>query len=1296
MDAEVARALEAADRLLPSMDPERPAPSSEPGAPGRGRATLGAPFLAAVEVLARAERGLAADAPEGPLVRARLGGLYGKRYLNGEVVDGDRDEGLRLLRAARAARGPGALDRRERLRATLILTTLVLPMPQPGPGGGTPGFERVLAWGAGKDARDPRVRAELAEAERLLREVEGARLPEPLPREVARLRSTLAMLSAILGGGDLTKLVGAAQQLFQGQLGAPSGTGRMLRGMLSLLPGVPVTGPPTPPEEPPRWTVERVPPGEAGELEEAGRREEARDSEEARELDGGGPEASATPAAPAAPSTPATPAAPSAPTASPAAPTASPATPAAGSPAEDAAERTSVALTALLAEMYTPGVIGTERFGELVEELRAAPSSDPTDAAVNLAVSGLGEVMLALRTGRPDQVDEAYERMRGAAEALPPDHPMRLVLRNMLGIVPAVAAMTRGNLADEAETLRLLSSFTPEPLGDLAALPGSAEARQLTVLNRATVIGIRLRALWGDPSEAVAVEEALTELRGLAAQVNEGSMAHGLIQWNRVIAHLMRARLRGTVEDLRTALRFVAEMRESRATPDFVHQLLETGWPVILTLSASLERDPSRILGTVESGRAAVESWEPATVHARAVARWSIGEALLTHHELTGERRSVAEAVEELRLARGELVEDTDSHATHMVLWGLARAHARRADRAAGDLRAAVEAGLDALHVVADDVLMQLGAEHGLEKARDGADQALRVAGWAMAEGDLASVVRALEVGRALVLRAAAASVAVPEQLEALGERELAEEWRRAAPPGSRAAPEGGAAAAQLLGADVGPAVPSRLRRLALDALGRGRAGRRSLLAAPGIPELADGVDASGADALVYLIPGQGSGDGAALVVGRAAAGVSALPLPGLSAAGRRPLEGYLAAAARRSAGGLAGGAPADGGPTGAHAEAAWEAALDELCAWAGPAVVGPLLERLTAGGKTGVPLRVVLVPCGNLGVVPWHAARLASGYACQVAVVSYAASGAQFLAAVGRRRMAPAERPVLVADPRLDLLWAGQEVAALHAAYYPRASLYGEFVDEPAAGVAGAGTPEELLAVLPGAPDGAPASLLHVASHGEAGARPTVSALALADSGRPSPAAHGQPSADDGLLTVSRLLDRPGGPAPDEPGPLVVLSACETDLSRRDHDEALTLTTAFVARGATDAVGSRWTTGDSAAALMMTVLHHHLTVGGLAPADALRAAQLWMLDPERRPPPGVGGELAREARHPSLGRLPAWAAFIHQGSPRPAGPDPRAGAGGGGTVGTAGAAGAAGAAGRAEGEANGRCPPRS
>uniref|UniRef100_UPI004057350D CHAT domain-containing protein n=1 Tax=Streptomyces albidoflavus TaxID=1886 RepID=UPI004057350D len=427
--------------------------------------------------------------------------------------------------------------------------------------------------------------------------------------------------------------------------------------------------------------------------------------------------------------------------------------------------------------------------------------------------------------------------------------------------------------------------------------------------------------------------------------------------------------------------------------------------------------------------------------------------------------------------------------------------------------------------------------------------------------------------------------------------------------------------------------LPSSLRRAALTALGLGDGdGARDLLGTPDPAALGAALAASGADALVYLIPGEGFRPhipGRALVLRPGRAEPEVLPLPLLLTPGSHQLERYLAAAGRRSA----------RHPSAAAREAAeaeWRAALDALCDWAWPAAVGPVLDTLEPLGR---PPRIVLIPCGPLGVVPWHAARThiplgGHRYACQDAVFSYAPSGGQFLRAAGRERLPLDEGQVLVTDPLLSLVWAEVETEALRSAYYPGARRFGEHV--AADGVPDApGSGADLLSVLPGGDR--PAAVVHVSCHGVAGPSPTRSALSLAD----------------GDLTVARILDEAApGPAPGTAGPLVVLSACETDLSTGDHDEALTLSTALVARGAADVVGSRWAVDDCATALMMAVLHHFLAGEGLAPPDALRAAQLWMLDPERRPPPGMAERLCREAHRADLGELPLWAAFTHQGDP--------------------------------------------
>ncbi|GGY89847.1 hypothetical protein GCM10010300_37560 [Streptomyces olivaceoviridis] len=619
-------------------------------------------------------------------------------------------------------------------------------------------------------------------------------------------------------------------------------------------------------------------------------------------------------------------------------------------------------------------------------------------------------------------------------------------------------------------------------------------------------------------------------------------------------------------------------------------------------------------------------------------------------------------AIGQLARARTLLAEGRGGGRRVDVLTQLAEAHLMRASRrgphTAADERAFLEITHEALDELAADVLLQTGADHGLSAALNGDLLAERLAWAALLLRRPADAVAGLEKGRALVHQAATASWSIPELLDAAGHPELARRWRTRI-PADPLRPRTGDASAP---AAATPPIPSALRRDALAALGvRPRPGQgrraRQVVGAADVAALTEGLAASGADALVYLLPGLplpptgGSYPGHALIL-RPGAEPVMLPLPELIRPGSAPLERYLKAAVARSRALVH---PTMHTSYRAAFELDWQAALRALCDWAWPAVMGPVLSAVRSAPGARVPPdrppRLVLVPCGRISVVPWHAARTGGAgghghrYACQEAVISYAPSGTQFLAAAGRRRMPPAEgRQVLVADPELTLPWAEVETAALYASCYPGALRYGEFLDtgeEPDA----AGTPADLLAVLPGG--ASPASVVHLACHAWAAPRPTESALRLAV----APGA----GRDSGRLTVAGLLDGAAGPRPDTAGPLVVLSACETDLSTRHHDESLTLATALITRGAADVVGSRWAVRDGPTAVMMAVFHHHLTAGGLAPPDALRAAQLWMLDPHRRLPFDLDEPLRHEAARSDLHGLHHWAAFTHQGNPAPA-----------------------------------------
>lgn len=634
--------------------------------------------------------------------------------------------------------------------------------------------------------------------------------------------------------------------------------------------------------------------------------------------------------------------------------------------------------------------------------------------------------------------------------------------------------------------------------------------------------------------------------------------------------------------------------------------------------------------------------------------------------------RRPADAAEALAAAgavRERMRQGTPTRLLAKVSGILAAVH--RARLGPEDRRPGREFGLAGLRELAAATLLQAAAEPALVLARDAAAEALKIAGWCIADREheareavpgtpampgtpatpgsggephLRTAVEALELGRGLVLHASTATTDVPDQLRIDGHHDLADAWLGADPdpgPGAGAAPAGDPAAGPqertpadpfdfdaLLGlpgtlleslpggADI--PMPDDLRRRALTALAASPAGT-ALVSAPPVEEIARSLRAAGADALVYLLPPADGRSGQALLITADVDGgaVDALPLTLVSSSALDLLRAYRRAHRERQAT-LDDLPPRH--PERIAARRRWQGTLGELCDWAGTAVMRPLLRhpalRAAAARRApGAPPRLVLVPFGALGGVPWHAGLLSSGLrdggrpvrAVERAVVSYAASARQFCEVVRRPRLPLAERPVIVGDPTRDLMFAEVEAEYLHADHYPYGTLLGYVEDAE-----GAGTPAEVLAALP-APGRAGASVLHLACHAlPSGRSPLDAYLALA----PDPGAGDR----HGRLPVGDILRQALGRPPGSPGGLVVLDACVSDHTGEDLDEALTLSSAFLAAGATGAVGSRWEVSDEMVCVLMYVLHGRLAAGD-PPAEALRRAQLWALDPARRLP---------------------------------------------------------------------------
>ncbi|MYR42114.1 CHAT domain-containing protein, partial [Streptomyces sp. SID5910] len=237
-------------------------------------------------------------------------------------------------------------------------------------------------------------------------------------------------------------------------------------------------------------------------------------------------------------------------------------------------------------------------------------------------------------------------------------------------------------------------------------------------------------------------------------------------------------------------------------------------------------------------------------------------------------------------------------------------------------------------------------ADHGLTAALNAAVLSRRLAYAACFAHRPADAVAGLEKGRALVLQAAAASRNIPELLAAAGHAELARQWRAQVPTDPLRARAGDVPAAGE------PPVPSGLRRRALAVLGvrpgAGEgAGTRQFVGTADVAELSAGLAATGTDALVYLLPGRPISSrplpGHALIL-RPGAGPVMLPLPDLLLPGSAPLDDYLDAAAERSRA----LADPDADPSRqAACEERWQSALDDLCDWAGQAVMAPLVAAL-------------------------------------------------------------------------------------------------------------------------------------------------------------------------------------------------------------------------------------------------------------------------------------------------------------------------------------------------------------
>ncbi|MGW0198998.1 CHAT domain-containing protein [Nonomuraea sp. NPDC003201] len=540
--------------------------------------------------------------------------------------------------------------------------------------------------------------------------------------------------------------------------------------------------------------------------------------------------------------------------------------------------------------------------------------------------------------------------------------------------------------------------------------------------------------------------------------------------------------------------------------------------------------------------------------------------------------------------------------------------------------------GRDALRACREEVMLQPSTADGLVVTRRAARHGAAVISWCLEDVAVTEAVEAMETARGLVHWAAMFTGSAGDRLREARHGDLAARWEAEQARAfelRRASGRSGAADAP----GIEP-VPSQLRDEVVRVLASEEQRAASGL---GAAYSADAVRAAladaSADALVYLLPGTAGRSGYAVVLPRE--GVPRrLVLDGFRAVSGGKLSTYVETYNRLLVATATEAQDGDNDETGSQLDRqevvdTWTAALHELCDWAWNAVMAPVLASIRdlSPAPGDAPPRLVIVPTGHAALVPWHAARTRTGngghrYAVEEAVIGYAASAQLFCETARRGRPAMDGRALIVGNPTFSLQFAEAETRQIHRLCYPA----GRYIGPPRAAGDVRVTPDLVLSELSG-PESAAFPVIHLACHGYAAADPARSRLALADR-RP--------------LTVERLLAHGRASRRRDAGPLVVLSACASGMSTDDFDEMMTLATAFLIAGASAAVGSLWIVDDRNTADLMTTFHHVLTSDRRDPLDALRAAQIEMIEAGRRtaPPPG----------RRSLGDPYCWAAFTHQG----------------------------------------------
>jgi CHAT domain-containing protein/tetratricopeptide (TPR) repeat protein len=818
-----------------------------------------------------------------------------------------------------------------------------------------------------------------------------------------------------------------------------------------------------------------------------------------------------------------------------------------------------------------------------VRQAMALTPDDSSERPTRLSSLGVGLRERYAHTGQLEDLEEAIRAHRRAVSLAPADSPQRPSLLNNLGIALHDRYARNGQLGDLEEAIRVHRQA-------VSLTPATSPSRP----GRLNSLGIVLRDCYVRGEQLEDLEEAVRVCR----QAVSLTPADSPDQPGRLnnLGNCLRARYAhsGQLEDLEEAIQIYGQAVTltpigSPARPGHLNNL-GTGLSDRYARSRRLE-DLEEAIQTYRQAVLLI----PADSPARPIYLNNLGNGLHERHTRTGQPEDLNEAIHAYKEAcqRG-MATALEESLRAAWNWG----HCASERQAWDEATQAYGYGQEASERLFQGQLLRTNKEAWLRATRD----LYARAAYAQARtGDLSRAVETLEQGHARLLsqtlqrdranllqletRAPKAYewyVAAAEQLRILESRELGSSSSLS--PGQTLADAMRQAWADLDGAVETirqvPGYEGFLKPLPFaqiqDAIEPGRPAVYLAVAPAGTLEL-------------IVPPSQTSEvsetsqvrplwcDLTADALRKRIVGADNAPESGVP-----ELGGYIGAYARRR----------ERSPD-TDARDAWFIELDETAHWLWDALMGQLVDALSALGFD----QAILIPQGWLGLLPLHAAwtevqvqstcempgTSRRRYAMDDVCFSYAPNARALRAARQTANRVASDRLLVVDNPDGSLHFSVAEVGAALAAYdgEKRSYLSGQAASKRAVREALAGY-----------------SVWHLSTHGAAGwSEPLDGRLRMAD----------------GVLTLREIL------ALRVKARLALLSACEMGVPGIElPDEVVSLPTGLIQAGVAGTVAPLWAVNELSTALLFSHFYDAWRQEGQDPAQALCTAQRWLRDATR------------------------------------------------------------------------------